>query len=610
MGINNFIGTTSTPNNNNPAMPTPPTSPLKSPSSAAPDDAMSYLINYNEKFKTAGYALFRDSIVNQTMAVLIGKNKPNALLVGPAGVGKTKIAEDIAFRIATNDPSVPDKLLNHTVYELPLSSVVAGSGIVGDLEAKVKTVIDFCEDPSNKAILFIDEIHQLVGDSTIYEKIAQILKPALARGEIKVIGATTSQEASNLVNDPAFNRRFSRVIVDELTNEQTVAILEKSLAGFTKHYDNRVMIEPSILPTVVALANQYGAAGNHRPDTAITLLDRTCADAIIARKIQESKAALDPDPTILQAIQAVPFITITDGQLRRTAITIMTGHAEQKTFDKDELIDKLSVIKGQDKVVSHLVELLSHDARSLYPRTKPLTVLFAGASGVGKTEVAKIIANELTGLKPIILNMPEFHSGASINRIIGSPAGYVGSDSHAELPFDILESNPYQVILLDEFEKADRAVQTLFMSAFDEGYIKMANNKIIDFTKSIIIATTNANHTTGKIGHAGFCAPPTEAELNRRTMQDLAQWFPPELLNRFNTVLTFNGIDKATYRDILAKTYEKDIARIKQSFRKITLPDKLDDATLDRLTEDTFVSEFGARPAKRTIQAYIEENAD
>ena len=370
------------------------------------------------------------------------------------------------------------------------------------------------------------------------------------------------------------------------------------------------MIEPSILPTVVAMANQYGAAGNHRPDTAITLLDRTCADAVVARKIQESKAALDPDPTILQAIQAVPYITITDGQLRRTAITIMTGHAEQKAFDKDDLIDKLSAIKGQGKVVNRLVELLSHDSRSLYPRTRPLTVLFAGASGVGKTEIAKIIANELTGLKPIILNMPEFHSGASINRIIGSPAGYVGSDSHAELPFDILESNPYQVILLDEFEKADRAVQTLFMSAFDEGYIKMANNKVIDFTKSIIIATTNANHTTGKIGHAGFCAPPTEAEINRRTMQDLAQWFPPELLNRFNTVLTFNDIDKATYRGILANIYEKDIARIKQSFRKITLPDKLDDATLDRLAEETFVSEFGARPAKRTIQAYIEENAN
>lgn len=602
MGMNNFTGNPSDNNNiNNLA------AGIQNPfAPQSTHDATEYLINYNDKFKQTGKAMFRDAVVSQTMAVMLGKNKPNALLVGQAGVGKTKIVEDIAYRLVSQDPSVPDKLLGSVIYELPLSNIVAGSGIVGELEEKAKSVIDFISDPDNHAILFIDEIHQLLSGNPTYDKIAQILKPALARGEMKVIGATTLQEATNLTTDPAFNRRFSRVIVDELTNEQTVEILAKSTGSYIQHYNNKVAIDNAILPMVVEIANQYGAAGNHRPDTAITLLDRACGDAIIARKAQEIAAA--NDPVVLQAIKATPFIAITAKQLKRTAIALMTGHAKKDALDKDEMMKKLEVLKGQDDIIKQVVDRIAKDDKALYPRTKPLTFLFAGTSGVGKTEVTKIIAKELTGVKPITLNMPEFHSSASINRIIGAPAGYVGSDSHAELPFDVLESNPYQVILLDEFEKADRSVQTLFMGAFDEGYIKTSNGKLVDFSKAIIIATTNASHTTGKSTHIGFNAVDDDASARRQAITDLSGWFPPELLNRFNMVLTFHNISKAEYRNILADTYKRDIARIKTNHR-IALPDELDDATLDSMTEETYIPEFGARPAKRAIRDYIEENA-
>ena len=188
-------------------------------------DAEELLINYNEKFKSAGPTLFRDQIVYQVCGVLIGKNKPNCVLVGPAGTGKTKIVEDLAWRLTTNDPILPDKLRGSVIYELPLSNIVSGSTLVGQMEQKLKTVMEFIQ-ADVKRILFIDEIHQLCGDQQTYGKIAQIIKPFLARGEIRVIGATTSQEAGMLLDDPALNRRFSRIIVDEFTQSQTIEVLK------------------------------------------------------------------------------------------------------------------------------------------------------------------------------------------------------------------------------------------------------------------------------------------------------------------------------------------------------------------------------------------------
>lgn len=568
-------------------------------------DPMDLVINYNEKFKLSGATLFRDEIIEQTLAVLIGKNKPNALLIGSAGVGKTKIVEDIAFRLANDHPVLPDKLKGYTIYELPLSNVVSGSSFVGQLEEKAKAVIEFMTNPKNKAILFIDEIHALVGNSETYNKIAEILKPALARGDMKVIGATTLQESQSLMNNPAFNRRFSRLIVDELSRAQTVDILNSMKGSFFTHYSNKITISDNTIETVAILADEYHTAGNHRPDTAITLLDRSIGEAVVARKVMEEAAK--NDPILLAAIQSVSLIPITEKLIKKTAIKIMTGNNKKADLDVDALREMLSTIKGQDEIIEQIVEKIKRHDMSYFPKTRPLTMMFAGTSGVGKTEVTKIIAMAMTGVKPIILNMTEYHSSASINRIIGSPAGYIGSESKAELPFDCLESNPYQVILLDEFEKCDKSVQRLFMSAFDEGYIKTNKGKIVDFSKALIILTTNAAHKDKKRTSFGFTVPVETKPTIQSTVDSLSPWFDIELLNRLNFIVTFNELSKEIYKEIVKEKYHSEIERIKKE-KRIKMPDDIPDDDLDRIVDETYVSDFGARPAGKAVQEYIEEN--
>lgn len=599
MGMNNFTG------NTNASGPTGPQLPIAvAPPAPKADDASEILINYNEKFKSAGPTLFRDEIVQQALGILIGKNKPNALLVGPAGTGKTKITEDIAYRLANDDPIIPDKIKNYTVYELPLSLLVSGSGIVGVLEEKVHAICEFAEDPANKAILFIDEIHQLTNNGNqSYDKIAQILKPALARGAMKVIGATTNQEAKTLLDDPAFNRRFSRLIVDEFTREQTIEILKHIRSSFIQFHNNRIALDDTIMETTAQLADEYHQAGSHRPDSAITLLDRSIGAAIMERKVMEQKAA--NDPTLLAAIQSVPIIPITEKRIKTTAIQLMTGNSKPRQFDEQALKDALSPIKGQDEAIATIIKQIKRRDLGLTPKNVPLTMLFAGVSGCGKTEVTKLLADYLTGVKPIILNMTEYTSSASIQRIIGAPPGYVGYTSNAELPFDTLETNPYQVILLDEFEKGDKSVQRLFMSAFDEGYIKTSKGTTIDFSRSIIIATTNAGHKERKAS-LGFNTP-TENHTTTNTVKTLSHWFDTELLNRFRVIQTFNELSKDTYKEILAEKYRNEVKRVKADHPRLTLLDEIPDDKLEELTNKTFVPAFGARPATNAAHAFMEE---
>ena len=568
-------------------------------------DPNDYMINYNERFKNEAPIMFRDSVILQTLSCLIGKFKPNALLIGAAGTGKTKIVEDIARRIAVGDTLIPDQLQGYTIWELPLSNIVAGSGIVGDVEQKTKNILAYAEDPKNKVILFIDEIHMLIGESPTYDKIAQIMKPALARGALKAIGATTLQESQSLMDDPAFNRRFTRLIVDELSKEQTAAIIKQMQIPMFEHYDKKIAITDKVIDEIVATADEYKTVGSHRPDNAITLLDRSMADAYIRRKSLEAQAA--NDPSIAAALQAMPVTPLSKAQMVETARKLITGNNEKTEIDYALLRQHLSVIKGQDEVLDYLIDALERaDLKvSLKDSHKPFTLLFAGNSGVGKTEVAKIIAREITNTKPIILNMTEYHSSASINRIIGSPAGYIGSDSKGELPFDILESNPYQVILLDEFEKSDASVQKLFMSAFEEGEIKTARGKIIDFSRSIIIATTNAGHTSAS-NSMGFVQ--SDKSSLGSTVTTLSHYFPPELLNRFTKILNFNPITKDLFREIVKDTYHRQVAYIKdQRSAYVFLADDLDDATVETITNDNYVKEFGARPVNGAVQKYIED---
>ena len=291
----------------------------------------------------------------------------------------------------------------------------------------------------------------------------------------------------------------------------------------------------------------------------------------------------------------------------------MTGNNEKTEFDPDELTKALSVIQGQDDAIKRIVRKINE--KNKLPddpdEEKPLVFMFAGTSGVGKTEVARIIAKTLTETQPIKLNMAEYHSPASINRIIGSPAGYVGSDSNAELPFDILESNPYQVILLDEFEKCDISVQRFFMGAFEEGKMKTNRGKEINFTKAIFIATTNAGFKE-RTNALGFTQPKDAKISVSELTAILSRQFDPELLNRIESngaILAFNEISRDTFRTILLASYEKEATRLKSVNRKLKITDTLDDATLDKLVEENYIPSFGARPVKGIVKHHIAEQA-
>lgn len=567
------------------------------------------LIDYNKKYKKADPALFRDAVIDQTASVLIGRYKPNPLLVGSAGVGKTAIAEEIARRLAIDDAWVPPELKGSTIYELPLGSLVAGAGIVGELESRVMEIIDFAQDRSNKAILFIDEIHVIIGEhSETYRKIAQLLKPALARGRMKVIGATTLGESKSFDEDPAFSRRFTRLVVDELSREQTSVILHRALPSLVAHYKNSVNVAPGVLDILPLIADENSKGDSHRPDNALTLLDRSMADTRIQHSAALRTAQANGDTTVVQVLQSIQVLQVNERKARSTALRMMTGNSVKEQVDIATLTADLGRLKGQDEVLEPIVEMLKRDALGVFPRTRPITLMFVGPSGVGKTESAKILAKRLTGMEPIRLNMPEFENPSSLNRIIGSPLGYVGSESKAELPFDSLESNPYRVILLDEFEKAHRSVQQLFLTAIDEGWMQTAKGRRTDFSKTVIIATTNAGRDMDRTS-VGFTTGAVSMLSQNSIVKSLERDFPPELLGRFTRLVKFNPLQETTYREIIESTYEwmREEVIERNARQGAQLPAALDDEILNDIVSRTYVPSQGARPALRIVRSTIED---
>ncbi len=553
----------------------------------------SILDNLNKKEHTP--TLYRDAIIDQLMTVLIGESHPNALLVGPAGTGKTKIVEELAHRIEIKDASVPELLYGCTIYSLQISDIVAGSSMVGELEEKVKSLVEFLSNKDNRAILFLDEFHMLFQEG-LYEKIAQILKPALGRGMIRVIGATTTQEVKNIDTDPAFKRRFTKVIVDELSKDQTLEIVNVYVRKLADHYKMPFNYDEELGRNIVDIADEYCSSNTHRPDNAVTLADRAVANAVV----EKYKLLNSPDINLQNMGRSINGVNLSRRGIIRTALKVATGHNEPKDFSEDELQSELEYIKGQDDVLEQIIKILRLRNMHVRPMNRPLTFLFAGSSGVGKTEVANIIARYCTDEKPIRLNMAEFYSEASINRLIGAPAGYVGYDSNAEMPFDILDTNPYHVIELNEFDQAHKSVQDLFMNVFEEGYLKDNSGKIIDFSKSIIIATTNA----GRMDESN----PIGINRKKRdiSVSELSEHFKIALINRFNHKMTFHEITREIYEDIMKDTYMKEVQMIKQLRPGAALEDELPDFELKTLCDKSFDVRFGARPIKTTVCNYID----
>ncbi len=574
------------------------------------------LTNYNEQAKNGKFsrALFRDDEIEKTIGILSTQKKPNALLVGDAGVGKTQIVEEMANRIVNNDPIVK-AMLDKTIYELTISSLVAGKSFVGQLEESLHDVIDFASDPENKAVLFIDEIHQLMDskDSTS-EKIAQILKPALGRGDLHVIGATTTSEATTFLSDPAFNRRFSRIIVPELSPDETLHIMKSIKMSFQNHHN--VVIPDDVLERAVILGDEYRQSGSHRPDTTITLVDRALADA----RIQREKLKLSTDPATQQFIKDNPVPSLTLNQLKKSGMELASGGSKYTTNQTQRLQNNLdNQIIGQEEAKEMLINSVRRQQLNLVRRTKPISFLFAGLTGTGKTEMAKQLADAMFGSKDdmIYINMSEYSSSASLTRITGSSAGYIGSDSKRELPFDSLESKPYQIVLLDEFEKADKDVQRFFMQALDNGSVQSNRGADIDFSRTIIIATTNAGVEMLSQKTVGF-GQQGQTLAENATSQDiitaLRESFDIELINRFEHVVSFGSMDVNDYKKILAVKYNSLIGEAQENRQDLIFSplhidlDTVDDyAFINELADESYQPDLNGRPAERTMRKFIED---
>ena len=616
MVVHNFTGNTGGNNTNgNPPSGNIPNGNLNFGNRYQPNpnpgpDVPDCLLNMNDRFKHKSNCKFREDVIDQTLSVLIGQEKPNPLLIGEAGVGKTKIAEELAHRLANNHVTIPDMIRGFVIFGFQPSNLVAGSGIRGQLEEKVKELLEFASDKKNKVILFIDEIHMLFSGDPSYEQISQILKPALSRGDIKVIGATTMSEAQKLYKDPAFERRMQSVIVNELTEEQSLEILETIAPNSAQYYSTNPLTT-DLLRFIVDMSQKYSNGKSHQPDASVTLLDRVCASLHVKRKrdIENAKNPKTGNPQLLQILQTTPII-VNETNIESTAVSLLRGHASNPTVDYNQVTTEIKeTVLGQDEQIDFVMSKAKGRSLGLFETTKPLAFLWAGNSGTGKTELAKQIAKRIVDTELIIINMNEFSEAHHTARLIGAPAGYIGYDSMQELPLDPLKTNPYRVILLDEFEKAHRDVRRLFMTALDEGYMKTARGERIRFDKAIIIATTNEGFSTKKEPTVGFNTQTTKENAVTATLDRFSDTFEPEILNRFqNNIVAFNDISREVYGTILQNVYKKRLEYIalkKPKFRK-RFADELDEATLQTLIEQSYVKEFNARPAGATIDNYIE----
>ena len=580
---------------------------------AAMIDIVDILINYNKQCKNIDPLEYRDKQITQTLTILASMKKPNALLVGPTGSGKTAIIKDIARMLQNADPDIPASLKQAVIYELPLSNLVAKSSHVGEMEQNIQAVVDFFSDPTNNAILFIDDIHQITSRTDPeYRQIGKLLKPALTAGKFKVIGTTTPQEARKNFNESALNRNFSDIIVPELTIEETIEIVSKMKHQFTKHH--KVLMVDGMEEKLVHLSEKHKKAGTHRPDTAITLMDRSMADAALKFQKKKRAAIASQDQSLIAAINAMPMPQLSLKDIESSALVLLSG-TDTLDSQKYQLFEANlnENIIGQEPMKEILLDCIQRRTLGAFKNTKPLSMLFAGVTGTGKSETAKIIAKSLgTDENSIItINMTEYNSPASLNRIIGSPDGYVGSDTEREMPFDSLETNPNQVVLLDEYEKADPAVQRLFMQALDEGFFKTNRDKIVDFSHAIIIATTNAGVEELAKRPIGLGQNDENTKTKDDVLNALKKYFDIELLNRFEFIIPFQSITKEQYRDILIVKYNKLIKEVAHNLTTIKVqPEHVDPGypsdELDKLMEESYNPLFNGRPAERTMRKYLE----
>lgn len=579
----------------------------------------------------------RDKEIARTIQILSRRQKNNPCLIGEPGVGKTAIAEGIAQRIVSGD--VPFRLKNKKLYLLDLTALVAGTQFRGQFESRVKGLIDEVKSAGN-VILFIDEVHNLVGtgDSEGSMNAANILKPALSRGEVQVIGATTFKEYRKYIEkDSALERRFQPVTVAEPTVDNTYDVLLGIRDYYEKHH--RVKISDELLKRCAVLSERY-INDRFLPDKAIDLLDEACAYRSIRstelseydelsqslEKLREEQKALEeaqePDYEKIAEIKgnvsrdeeklaelekAVQNLNVTENDVSKV-IELWTGIPAAKVAESEykkmaSLDTELKKhIIGQDEAVDAVSKAIKRTRVQLSKRRRPASFIFVGPTGVGKTELVKVLAEELfDGNEPLIrLDMTEYMEKHSVSRLIGSPPGYVGYDEAGQLT-EKVRRKPYSVVLFDEIEKAHPDVMNILLQILDEGKINDAQGRSVNFENTIIAMTSNAGSTDKSTG-VGFNK--TAGEISKeKAMKALSEFLRPEFLSRIDEVVVFNPLTKENYHDIAALMLDE----MKDPLAEKGITLKYDDSALDAIAEKAFGGKFGARDIRRVIRTDIED---
>ena len=579
----------------------------------------------------------RDKEIARVIQILSRRTKNNPCLIGEPGVGKTAIAEGIALRIHSGN--VPMHLKNKQVYLLDLTSLVAGTQFRGQFESRVKGLIAEVKQEGN-IILFIDEVHNLVGagNSEGSMNAANILKPALSRGEIQVIGATTFEENRKYIEkDSALERRFQPVTVNEPTIDETVEVLN----GIAKYYESyhRVHISPEMIRLCAVLAERY-ITDRFLPDKAIDLLDESCActnlrspeieayDTLMQKKeeLEQKEKALEDeteinyeelaqvkgerirlDASIEEAAKKLDDVQVTSDDLSKV-IELWTGIPAHKIAETEftklaNLEDRLkSHIIGQDEAVDLLAKAIKRTRVQLSPRRRPASFIFVGPTGVGKTELVKVLAEELfDSNEPLIrLDMTEFMEKHSVARMIGSPPGYVGYDEAGQLT-EKVRRRPYSVILFDEIEKAHPDVMNILMQILDEGKIDDAQGRTVSFENTVICMTSNAGSTDKSIG-VGFNRTDTEIS-KEKAMKGLREFLRPEFISRIDEIVVFRNLEKKDFEKIAALMLDE----MKQPLLEKNITMQYDDAALAAIAEDSYGKPYGARDIRRVIRQTVED---
>ena len=579
----------------------------------------------------------RDSEIERVIQILSRRTKNNPCLIGEPGVGKTAIAEGLALRIAAGN--VPQRLKNKEIQLLDLTSLVAGTQFRGQFESRIKGLVSEIKENGN-IILFIDEVHSLVGtgDNEGTMNAANILKPALSRGEVQVIGATTFNEYRKYIEkDSALERRFQPVKVGEPTIAQSIDVI----AGVKGYYEahHRVIVDDDIVRKTVVLSERY-ITDRFLPDKAIDLLDESCACAALRNKNMERHDKLEDErqKLLIRKDALTNADEVNYEQLAEVNTSLARIDSDLKEIDPETLVSKVTEediakvielwtgipasrikenelsklanlenelkkkIIGQDEAVKALASAIRRSRVQISPRRRPASFIFVGPTGVGKTELVKVLSKELfdTPETLIRLDMSEFMEKHSVSKIIGSPPGYVGYDEAGQVT-EKVRRRPYSVLLFDEIEKAHPDVLNILLQILDEGRVTDAHGRTVNFENTVIIMTSNAGSAL-KDSALGFGKTEEDAS-KEKVMKALSEFLRPEFIARVDEVIVFNSLKKDDFVKIADLMLSEYVPTLEEKHIKFTFDEKV----CQLLAEKSCNGASGARDLRNTIRREVEE---